>query len=63
MAWLNEQMWTELFLENRDPLLFEIDTIIHSLGEYRDAIRDGDEKKLCALLRDGRIAKEQVDGK
>ncbi len=63
VAWLNEQMWTELFLENRDPLLFEIDTIIHSLGEYRDAIRDGDEKKLCALLRDGRIAKEQVDGK
>ena len=63
VAWLNEQMWTELFLENREPLLFELDTIIHSLGEYRDAIAESDAVRLCTLLRDGRIAKEQVDGK
>ena len=63
VAWLNEQMWTELFLENREPLLFELDTIIHSLGEYRDAIAENDAERLCTLLRDGRIAKEQVDGK
>ena len=63
VAWLNEQMWTELFLENREPLLFELDTIIHSLGEYRDAIAENDAVRLCTLLRDGRIAKEQVDGK
>ena len=63
VAWLNEQMWTELFLENRESLLFELDTIIHSLGEYRDAIAENDAERLCTLLRDGRIAKEQVDGK
>lgn len=63
VAWLNENMWTELFLENRDPLLFEIDTIIASLGEYRDAIAENDAERLRSLLRDGRIAKEQVDGK
>ena len=62
MAWLNEHMWTELFLENKEPLLFEIDHIIRSLTEYRDAIATDDADTLRALLRDGRIAKEKVDG-
>ena len=62
VAWLNEQMWCELFLENKAPLLFELDTIIHSLSEYRAAIADGDADSLKALLRDGRIAKEEIDG-
>ena len=62
VAWLNEYMWTELFLENKEPLLFEIDTIIKSLTEYRDAIADNDADTLRTLLKDGRIAKEQVDG-
>ena len=62
VAWLNEHMWTELFLENKEPLLFEIDSIIRSLSEYRDAIAEGDAERLCSLLRDGRIAKEKVDG-
>ena len=62
VAWLNEYMWTELFLENKEPLLFEIDSIINSLSEYRDAIAADDADKLRDLLRDGRIAKEQIDG-
>ena len=62
VAWLNEYMWTDLFLENKEPLLFEIDHIIDSLTEYRNAIADGDSERLCSLLRDGRIAKEKVDG-
>lgn len=62
VAWLNENMWTELFLENKQPLLFEIDTIISSLTEYRDAIASGDKQALRDLLRDGRVAKERIDG-
>ena len=62
VAWLNENMWTELFLENKEPLLFEIDTIIKSLSEYRNAIEADDSATLRALLRDGRIAKEEIDG-
>ena len=62
VAWLNEHMWTELFLENKEPLLFEIDHIIASLSEYRDAIASDDADTLRGLLRDGRIAKEKVDG-
>ena len=62
VAWLNENMWTELFLENREPLLFELDTIIKSLSEYRDAIENNDSRTLRKLLKDGREAKEKIDG-
>ena len=62
VAWLNENMWTELFLENKEPLIYEIDSIVKSLTEYRDAIASDDADTLRVLLRDGRIAKERVDG-
>ena len=55
-------MWTELFLENSEPLLFELDYIINSLTEYRNAIAENDAETLKDLLRDGRIAKEKIDG-
>ena len=63
VAWLNEVMWAELFIENREPLLFEIDNIISSLKEYRDAIADSDTARLTEILREGRIAKEEIDGR
>ncbi len=62
VAWLNEAMWSELFIENREPLLYEIDSIISSLREYRDAIASSDAEKLTEILREGRIAKEEIDG-
>lgn len=61
VARLNEYMWTELFLENRDNLLNELDLMIQSLYEYRDAIAVGDADTLCTLLRDGRVAKEESE--
>lgn len=63
VAWLNEKMWTELFMENDDYLSHELELIIKSLTEYKDAIDNKDAARLQGLLRDGRIAKEQVDGK
>ncbi len=62
VAWLNPAMWTELFLENRDYLLQELDQIIDSLGEYRDALFRRDAGELERLLEDGRRRKEEVDG-
>ena len=62
VAWLNEHMWTELFLENKEPLLYELDTIIQSLSDYRSALAADDADTLRSLLRDGRIAKEEIDG-
>jgi prephenate dehydrogenase len=62
VAWLNAPMWAELILENRDNALYELDTLIDSLKEYRDAIAQRDEAALVALLEDGKRCKEEVDG-
>lgn len=61
VAWLNEHMWTDLFLENRDYLLTELDQVIGALQEYRTALEQGNGDRLCTLLAEGRICKEKVD--
>ena len=61
VAKLNETMWTELFLENADYLGKELDTLIAALCDYRDALAQGDEEKLKALLKEGRQRKEEID--
>ena len=62
VAWLNPQMWAELFLSNKDNVLHELDILISSLQEYRAAIESQDEQQLVALLEEGRKRKEEVDG-
>lgn len=62
VAWLNETMWTELFMDNRKKLIREIDILMHSLEEYKEAMQQEDAPRLKELLREGRICKEEVDG-
>ena len=62
VAWLNPQMWTELFLANRENILFELDHYINSLTQYRDAIARQDAETLASLLEEGKRRKEEVDG-
>lgn len=63
VAWLNPDMWTDLFLANGDYLIPEIDCIISELTKYRDAIENHDGETLRGLLDEGRRIKEEVDGK
>ena len=62
VAWLNPQMWAELFLENKDFVLEELDFYIQSLNDYREAIARNDISALVALLEEGKRRKEEVDG-
>ena len=62
VAWLNSQMWAELFLENREFVLNELNTYITALECYRDAVEQQDQETLIALLDEGRKRKEAVDG-
>ena len=52
-------MWSSLFLCNKDALLFEINTIIDKLTEYRDAMVNDDKPTLKELLKVGRERKEE----
>ena len=63
VAWLNPQMWTELFLENGDNLIKELDFLIDCLSQYRQAISENDAVMLERILDEGRQRKREIDGK
>ena len=63
VAWLAPEMWAELFLENRDFLLRELDGYLMNLQAYRDAMAANDHDTLVRLLDEGRRRKEEVDGR
>ena len=63
VAWLNPDMWAELFLENRDNLINEIDCFMRSMQQYRDALADGSRQELVQLLDEGKKRKAEVDGR
>lgn len=62
VAWLNAPMWAELFMENKENILYELDIYINSLNAYRDAISNNDMDTLTSLLEEGKKRKEEVDG-
>jgi prephenate dehydrogenase len=62
VARLDEKMWTELFLENSDDLLRELDLFLDHLQAYRAALAGGDRDGLQALLQEGREQKAAVGG-
>lgn len=61
VAYLNEIMWTELFLENKKNLMNEIGILIDNLGQYKDALENEDVDRLKELLKNGRELKEGLD--
>ena len=62
VARLDEDMWTELFLNDADYLSKELDVLIANLTEFADALKAGDPDTLRALLKDGREKKATAGG-
>lgn len=60
VANINAQLWTELFLENKEPLSRELDILIDNITKIKNAIVNEDEKELCILLNKGRKTKEAL---
>lgn len=61
VAFLNEEMWSELFLENQPYLVSELDRLIENLQDYRDALHYEDEGRLYQLLHNGKEMKVKSD--
>ncbi|MBQ8927710.1 MAG: prephenate dehydrogenase [Oscillospiraceae bacterium] len=59
IATMNEDMWAELFMENRESLLRELETLIGNLEEYRRALAAGDADEVYGLIKSGRLRKEE----
>lgn len=60
VARLNEDMWTELFFDNREALLPIVEDLVTRMSEYRDALRDENREGMRTLLRQGREIKERL---
>ena len=58
VATVDENLWSELFLQNKDMLLNELSSFIDSLTEYKTALLNDDVDSLKSIIKDGRIIKE-----
>jgi prephenate dehydrogenase len=59
VASVDENLWTQLFLENRENLLYEIDILIRNLQDYKEAVARMDNNRLSGIIKTGRILKER----
>lgn len=60
VANINAELWSELFIENRKPLVAEINTMIDNLEKIRNGIEKGDRKELADILHQGKVIKEAL---
>lgn len=60
VANINEKLWAELFLENRVPLIEEIDILTDNINKIKSAIQNGDRQALEELLAKSRKIKEDM---
>ena len=51
IARINENMWTELFLENRDELLSQMDLFLEKFTQLRNALAAGDAETMKEMMR------------
>ena len=60
VAKINAEMWTELFLDNKEPLVREIDDLVSNLMRFKYNIVNGDGEALTALMKEGNRIKEEI---
>lgn len=60
VAHLNADMWTELFMDNRDKLIPEIEGLAAHLLEYSEAMKSEDSSRLRELLYEGSRINDEI---
>ncbi|MDE5854402.1 MAG: prephenate dehydrogenase [Ruminococcus sp.] len=58
IATMNERMWTDLFMQNRENLIYELDILIKNLNKYSEALQNADSGEMLRLIAEGRQLKE-----
>ena len=61
VARMNPEMWAQLVTDNSDNIINELDCLINNLTEYRNAIKNNDEKELKKLFEEGNEIKLRID--
>ncbi len=60
IAGVDEKMWTQLYMENREHILAELDGLIKNLSVYRDCLQAENVEGLSDALREGRLIRETI---
>lgn len=63
IAYINPELWTELFLSNQENTVREIDRYLESLNRFRKAIADKNQEELRTLLAKVRENKTEMQEK
>ena len=63
IAGVDEHMWTELYMLNREHILTELRGLIHELSVYESAIEQGDEAALRDALAHGKAIRKKIKRK
>ena len=63
IANINDEMWSELFLANKDALLREMDAYRACFDELRDTIASGDREKMREMMRLSTKRRKRFDKK
>lgn len=58
VAYLNEEMWAELFIENKEALVKEVRSLAQRMQKYADLIEEENYVELKQNLKKGKEAKE-----
>lgn len=60
VANINSRLWSELFLENKEPLVKELDILVENIIRISDAIKSENTGELADLLEQGHKVKESL---
>lgn len=60
VARINGEMWSKLFIDNKQPLINEIDDLVDNLLKFRTAIKEEDRSELESLMSQANRIKEEI---
>ena len=61
IAGVDEEVWTRLYMLNREKVEEELSILISNLQKYLEAFKNNDEPTLKQLLKEGRNEKARLD--
>lgn len=60
VARINAEMWSDLFIDNKDALVREVDDLVSNLMKFKYNIINEDREALCDLMNKANSIKEEI---
>ena len=60
VARINAEMWSDLFIDNKDALVREVDDLVSNLMKFKYNIINEDRQALCDLMNKANSIKEEI---